>query len=164
MDRPTPVLIDLRGPRVARSICDLMIAAYSVEAQLLDVTDFPPLRRALAGILAPHSTFAGIYCDGRLVAAIEIEAVSNAGSVIAALVVAPDRFGKGLGETLVRRAIDLFGCPHIDVTTAVANVPARALYAKVGFREVSHWTTGEGLSMVALRREHPAAAATDGLC
>lgn len=150
-----PVLLNHRCSRVAAELCQLMAAAYEAEAQLIGATDFPPLQAALSGQLASNSTFVGIRCCNALVAAAEIEACSDGGSVIAAVVVAPDRFRQGLGETLLRYIVRNFSSRSIKISTACANAPARALYAKLGFEQISYWKTRDGISLVTLEHRPP---------
>ena len=73
--------------------------------------------------------------------------------VIARLVVAPERMGRGIGRALARHAIALAGDRGLRVGTAAANRPALALYDSLGFRRVAQRTVGDGLAYVELLRD-----------
>lgn len=58
---------------------------------------------------------------------------------IARVVVRPSRQGQGLSETLVSLALDVLrrsGCPAVHLAVAGGNLPARRLYARLGFAVV----------------------------
>lgn len=159
MTKITIALLDHRAPGVAASIHAVMIAAYRVEAELLDCADFVPLRRTRAKIAGALSRFHGARIgddrnDGVLAGTIEIEPASGLTPTnIASLVVLPSHFRRGIGRALVRHAIGLHGDAPITVSTGVANAPALALYEGLGFTAARRWTTPDGIAMVTLVRE-----------
>lgn len=141
--------LDHTRPDAAAEIHRVMMAAYEVEAGLLGVADFFPLRRTVAQILSAESLFFGAFSDGRLAAAAEIEAEADPVN-IASLVVAPDHFRKGLATTLLRSILSLYQDRNLTVSTGVLNRPALLLYEKLGFRERRRWSTHDGIPMVTL--------------
>ena len=66
--------------------------------------------------------------------------LARLGPGIAALYLAPQARGKGLGKALVDEAK---GCGHLEAWTFQANLGARAFYRREGFGEVA-WTDGAG--------------------
>jgi GNAT superfamily N-acetyltransferase len=134
---------------VAAEIHHVMMAAYQVEAGLLGVADFFPLRRTVAQILSAESLFFGAFSDGRLAAVAEIEAEATPVN-IASLVVAPDHFRKGLATVLLYFILNLYRDQDLTVSTGVLNRPALLLYEKLGFREHRRWSTDDGIPMVTL--------------
>ena len=141
---------------VAGAIHAVMLAAYRVEAELLGVKDFAPLRRAPAQIRGSASQFLGICVAGTLAAVAELE-TSLPGCVhIVALVVRPNLFRTGLATAVLKHIFGTHAGQAVTVATAAGNRPALSLYAAHGFREQRRWTTGDGVAMATLRCEHVA--------
>ncbi|OAN14513.1 GNAT family N-acetyltransferase [Exiguobacterium undae] len=110
--------------------------AYQVEADLIGVSDSPPLQQTPAQLV--HEQPSGyVYClDEQLVGALTIEQ-----ETITRLVVAPDYFRQGIAKHLL----------HF-VSTAAANLPAIALYQQFGFRQVDQ-VSRDTIVLVTLKRE-----------
>ena len=73
--------------------------------------------------------------------------------MIARLFVAPGALRRGVGTALVRRALDEAGGRRVRVGTAAANVPALALYRRLGFRRHREREPATGLAYVELVRD-----------
>ena len=142
----------MRDPVVAKRLYDLMQAAYTVEAQLLQDDDFPPLRRTLQKLSSAQSRFFGISEEGMLQAAIEL-VVMHAEVYIDALVVAPAQFRKGLGTALLQHVLALYPGKTFIVQTGKANFPAVNLYHKAGFVTEAAITTPAGLELLSLVKQ-----------
>lgn len=140
-------------PAVAEELRALMAAAYAVEAALLGVADFAPLRRTAAHVAATDAEFVGIREEGVLVAAAELETLAPHHTHIGALVVRPDRFRRGLATALLGAVIATRPAHAITVSTGAANAPAVRLYERHGFALERTWTTPDGIPMVTLRRD-----------
>lgn len=136
---------------VAVEVHRVMQAAYRVEADLLGVQEFVPLHRTVADLLRADSTFLGAFLDGRLAGVAEIERPPQAPVNVAALVVMPEHFRRGLGTALMRRVLEEHGRGPITVSTGVRNLPALRLYAGLGFEEQRRWSV-DGIPMVTLLR------------
>jgi ribosomal protein S18 acetylase RimI-like enzyme len=143
--------LDHTDPAQAAAICELLVAAYTVEAQLIGVTDFAPLRRTADDIAAAASTFVGGSADGRLVAVAELEELGTEAVHIASFAVHPAVFRRGIGHGLLRHVLEAVGPGRVTVSTAAANRPAIALYEKGGFAISRRWEI-EGIDMVTLAR------------
>lgn len=139
-------------PAVAEELRALMAVAYAVEARLLGVADFAPLRRTAAHVAATDAEFVGIREDGVLVAAAELERPEPAHTHIGALVVRPDRFRRGLASALLAALVRDRFADALTVSTGAANTPAVRLYERHGFAIERHWATPDGIPMVTLRR------------
>jgi aminoglycoside 6-adenylyltransferase len=146
------VPLDPTEPTVAEAIRCVMAAAYEVEATLLGVVDFPPLRRTAAQVAASEASFLGVWEGDTLVAAAEVERRASGQVHLDALVVLPTHFRRGLASALLRRVLE--GCPgdELTVSTGRRNLPALRLYLAHGFAAYRHWTTADGVPMVTLRR------------
>lgn len=145
-------VLQVREPVVAKRLHELMQAAYKVEARLLHVEDFPPLRRTVQKLSTSQSRFLGITDNNRLHAAIEL-VVLHTDVYIDALVVAPSQFRKGLGTALLQHVVNLYPGKTFIVQTGSANIPAINLYRKSGFRTDCETTTPAGLQLVSLVKE-----------
>jgi len=89
-------------------------------------------------------------------------AVSGAGAVLElrSVAVDPSFQRRGLGRTIVRRAVELArlrGAARLELATAPGNEAARALYAGEGFAAVRLSTDhyGDGTDRLILAIEHP---------
>ena len=152
MNGPDVIRLDHTAPPVAAAIHALMMAAYRVEAGILGVEDFPPLRRTPAQIAGATGRFVGITVAGTLAAVAELEAGEPAGVRISSLVVDPRYFRRGLARALLRDIDRTHPFDAITVSTAAANRPALLLYAAAGFDNHHRWTRNDGIPMVTLHR------------
>lgn len=139
--------LNSRDRETADAILRVLLAGYAIEAESIGATTFPPLEETVDGILARTTEFHGVRVDGALSAVIELErGEPSETTLIAALVVHPDRFRRGLGRALVEFAIEEAAGP-IRVSTASRNRPAIALYRSLGFRAVGDRRTLQGIEV-----------------
>ena len=137
---------------VAADVHRVMREAYRVEAEILGVADFVPLRRTVEEIRSARSTFLGIYLERRLVAVAELERSLEGPVHVASLVVLPAHFRRGLATALLHRVIAAHGTGPLTVSTGLRNTPALRLYEGLGFRESRRFRTEDGIPMVTLLR------------
>ena len=130
------------------------IDAYTQEAALLGVRDFPPLRRASSDLLEHGESAFLATLDSQLAGAVVLHQLPEAPCVqIHALVVAPNLQRRGVARALVEAVIHRYPGLALEVTTGVANTPALALYRQIGFRETGRSVVGpESLEIVTLQR------------
>jgi GNAT superfamily N-acetyltransferase len=152
VNRVEVVPLDPTHAKVAEAIRGVMAAAYEVEATLLGVVDFPPLRRTAAQVAASDASFFGVWDGETLVAVAEVERHASGQVHLGSLVVLPTHFRRGLASALLRSVLGTFASDGLTVSTGLRNVPALRLYAAHGFADVRHWTTADGIPMVTLRR------------
>ena len=129
------------------AILNLLKRAYTVEAELLGVAEFPPLKRTLADLRATDARFYGVRHASALAGVLELETSPEV--EIASLGVDPNHFRTGIGRHLVRHAMAVAGTP-IAVHTGADNAPALGLYESLGFSIVHEYHTIEGIRMVKL--------------
>lgn len=139
--------------QVATKVYTILQRAYHIEADLLDIVDFPPLRRSVAQIMAVEADFYGYWQNERLTAVTEIEQIETHHIHIASLVVDPDFFRQGFGGKLLVEILDLIEWEQVTVDTAVANTPAINLYKKLDFTPLNQWQTPDNIPMITLYRE-----------
>lgn len=154
----TPAL-RLEGPLERERLRDLaavlhalMLDAYRVEAGVLGVADFFPLRRTLASLLESPTRFHAAWRGEQLVGAAEVDTDTAETPNLDALVVHPDHFRRGIGRALVAHVLQAHRATAFTVSTGERNTPAIALYESAGFAVVLHWRTDDGIAMVTLRK------------
>jgi len=134
---------------VAKTIKEVFQLSYAVEAELLGAKDFPPLKRSLEGYTNSTNQFFGFYIQDEIAGITEIK--KDPSQIhIQSLVVHPDFFRRGVGQGLMNFVLSHFESSRFMVETGVDNLPAIALYEKVGFREVKRWDTSYGIRKIRL--------------
>ncbi len=134
---------------IAHQIYTIFQNSYKVEAQLIDVLDFPPLLRSVKDIVNARTDFYGFEDNDSLAAIIEI-VVKDKHLDIHSLTVDPKYFRKGIADKLMSYILDAFEVTQAIVETAVANTPAINLYKKHGFVEFKRWTPSHGIEKLAM--------------
>ena len=142
--------LDHTDPAIATDIHSVMMMAYGVEAKLLGISDFPPLRRARNDISRAESSFIGSFLCNELAGVLEYEMHQEARIGIAAVVVLPNFFRLGLGTALVRHIIQTLKGARIEVCTAAANAPALSLYRQQKFDIAGSWIGDDRIAVVKL--------------
>jgi ribosomal protein S18 acetylase RimI-like enzyme len=130
-------------------ISEVLLDSYAVEAELIGVDDFAPLRRRCGDIREAGSTFYGCVGEGRLVGVAEVERDGGGAANIAGFAVHPSVFRRGVGSRLLQHVLEAVDATSFTVSTASANAPAIALYEKHGFRIRDRWAI-DGIAMVTL--------------
>ncbi|GAB4209536.1 MAG: GNAT family N-acetyltransferase [Roseiflexaceae bacterium] len=140
--------IDQREPLVAQAIYLLQQAAYTVERDLIEYPNFPPLRVTASDIQHEPGVFLGIWEGGRLAGTLSFTCDARLLD-IGRLVVHPEAFRRGFASTLLRAA-ECYdpACDRITVSTAEKNTPAVALYQKHGYRQSQRTVLPDGLVLV----------------
>ena len=146
-------LLDHHSERVAIQIYHVFQRSYKVEAEVVGVNDFPPLRRTASLIRSSSSQFLGLWVGDDLAAVIEFTEGEDELS-IDSLVVCPQYFRRGLASQLLRSLLVRFPHQIACVETAAANSPAIKLYQKFGFSESRRWKTADGIDKVGLTCVH----------
>jgi len=134
---------------VATQIHTVFQNSYKVEAQLINILDFPPLLRSVKNIANSQTDFYGFRDSNNLAAIIEIE-INEKQLDIHSLTVDPKYFRKGIADKLISYVFKAFKITIAKVETAVVNIPAINLYEKNGFREYKRWTPSHGIEKLAM--------------
>jgi len=137
---------------IAEEIQALHDAAYAVEAQLLGLDEFPPLKRTLRSYAESTSVFYGYLHDGHCVGSVEVETRNLTVLEVSSLVVNPELSRRGIATKLMMYVLSKAGIRRVTVSTATANYPAIGLYEGLGFRTVDQWTTDDGIDIVQLAK------------
>lgn len=134
---------------VANKIHTIFQNSYKVEAELIDVVDFPPLLRTVTDIIRSRTDFYGFSDNNCLAAIIEIE-INEKNLDIHSLAVDPNFFRLGIAGKLIKHALTSFDVNAATVETAVLNEPAINVYKKHGFIEFKRWTPSHGIEKLAM--------------
>ena len=92
-------------------------------------------RETVEQLVREASRVVGLYFDARLVGFARTVSDGVSFAYLADVFVAPELRGRGLGEELVREAVD--GSPFPGVRWLLHTRDAHALYARIGFGEPS---------------------------
>lgn len=141
--------LDNTNDRIAKAIFIIFQRAYTIEAQLIDVLNFPPLSRTVNDIKNSETLFYGYHENECLAAVIEVD-VKNDCLDICSLTVDPNYFKKGIAHKLLESVLAITPVSQAIVETAVANTPAINLYKKHGFVEYKRWTPSHGIEKIAM--------------
>ena len=145
------IKIDHTKIEIAYEIRNIFQSSYSVEAKLLRVVDFPPLKRTIPEFIDSYSIFYAYYFNEKVVGVIEIK--SNKYSThIQSLVVHPEYFRKGIGRQLVHFILDKYNSNLFTVETGRDNLPAIKLYKQLGFSKQDEWDTEHGVVKISLKK------------
>ncbi len=136
---------------VSKKIQAIFKSSYQVEAELLNMTDFPPLKRPLESYLKSSNDFYGYIENNELAGIIEVERTDKHID-INSLVVKPKFFRRGIGRKLIEFTFNRFNSKLFIVETGVKNIPATELYKKLGFKEIKQWNTDFGIRKILFER------------
>ncbi len=146
-------ILNHREPAVARAVRHVLFEAYTIEAALLGVEDFPPLKRTLSSVFNCVNDFVGVYRTEQLAGVIETQPQPDPAAPlsISSLGVDPAFARQGIGTTLIAHVFSR-GHPRVLVSTGALNHPAIAMYEKLGFMLVDQNTNRHGIPVVHFER------------
>lgn len=154
---------------VAQQIHAVLALAYAQEAQLLGLSNFPPLQRTVADLQLDGDVYLGARLGSNLGSNLGGNSGSHAGDplvgavafgpdpeggqlLVSVLVVAPAAQRQGVARALMKQLLSLAGPWPVAVATAQANRPAVLLYESLGFVAYRQGSVGpDALPIVKLR-------------
>lgn len=120
---------------LARELLATQHAAYAVEAGLIQDDRIPPLHEDIHDLCSASLRWLGAFVGDRLVGAVAwVEGLDE--YQIDRLIVIPKAHRGGGGAALVREVLIRAGSTCAVVSTGRDNIPARALYERLGFSRV----------------------------
>lgn len=148
-------LIDLDDGKEMLELLALQTAAYIKEAEMIGLTDIPPLLESPATVRNSNEAYYGLYAAGKLEGAIALKeeqslwASAGAGDClhICRLMVQPNRLRQGIASRLVGHAVDLARRSGLSasVLAVSTNQAAVSLYIRYGFRTIRQHPAANGL-------------------
>lgn len=146
-------ILRLHDPEELERVVRLFGRSYQVEADLLGLDDFPPLRRSQEDFASCGHEFVGVFLGDQLAAAVELSWETPSCLSLDSLVVDPDFFRRGLARSLIQEVIETKVWTKVVVETAVGNRPAINLYLSLGFRETRRFWVTDTIEKVAFERD-----------
>ena len=147
------VVVDHRDHRMASAIVAVQRASYAVEARLIGFDGIPAMHESAADVMTLDLTILAVIEHGQPVA---ILGYSRDGDrvEIDRLAVHPDHFRRGLARRLIQSLHEREAVvARVEVSTGCANEPAKALYRRMGYREVDNVALPEGVVITRFVRE-----------
>jgi ribosomal protein S18 acetylase RimI-like enzyme len=127
--------LDITQRSVAKKVLDVQIPSYQVEAEIIGFNGIPQLNDSVESLMTSSEIFYGYFVDTSLAGAIAFVLEDNVLD-IHRLIVHPNYFRKGIGESLVQYILNLdTSVKKYIVRTGSKNIPAKNLYKKFGFIE-----------------------------
>lgn len=139
--------LDPKKEGISKKIRTIFQQSYKIEAELLNATDFPPLKRDLENYKNSTTDFFGYLKDDKLAGVIEINHNSKY-THIQSLVVNPLNFRQGVASLLMKFTLSNYNSTLFIVETGVKNKPASNLYRRFGFVETNQWDTNHGVRKI----------------
>jgi ribosomal protein S18 acetylase RimI-like enzyme len=150
-------LADIRETQVAAQIHALQRAAYSVEAQRIGCSDFPPLRETLDALQRSTDCFLVFAENGSIIGCLSYE-WARACATITRLVVSPRHFRRGVASTLLRTLESRLPVGSVVcAVTAELNEAAIRAYERQGYTTASREISSEGIALRQLYKQLGAA-------
>ena len=143
--------INHKSIKVSKKIYRLFQVSYIVEAELLNIDNFPPLKRTVDDLLISDTEFYAFWKNNEIAALVEIKN-DKVYTDIQSLVVHPKYFRQGLGIQLISFILDSLDSEQFTVETGLKNKPAIQLYKKIGFQEIEQWETRSGVKIVKFKK------------
>jgi len=145
------IKIDNKKIEISKEIHSIFQASYKIEAELLQATDFPPLKRTVSEFSNSNNSFYAYYIDKDMSGVIEVENNSES-THIQSLVVYPKYFRQGIAKQLVQFVLDSYTSKLFTVETGLANQPAIKLYTGFDFQETKQWDTSHGVRKIRFEK------------
>ena len=143
--------IDNKKIEISKEIYSIFQASYKIEAELLQATDFPPLKRAVSEFSNSNNSFYAYYIDKDMSGVIEVENNSES-THIQSLVVYPKYFRQGIAKQLIQFVLDSYTSKLFTVETGLANQPAVKLYTSFDFEKIKQFNTNHGVRKIRLKK------------
>jgi ribosomal protein S18 acetylase RimI-like enzyme len=137
---------------IAAQIHAVAQAAYTLEAERIGCTNFPPLRESLNELRQSPDNFLVFQQSGRIVGALSFNRGTDSVD-ITRLVVSPTHLRQGIATALLAE-LERRLAPHerLTISTAQANTPAVFLYQRLGYTTASVSNSTEGIPLFHLTK------------
>jgi len=137
--------LQIEDVRDAGCVLAMQIPSYMVEAELIGFFEIPPLKDSLATLMQCGETFYGYFIDEQLAGAISYKMECQVLDIYR-MMVHPSYFRRGIARSLIGYIEHVEdGIEKMLVSTGTKNIPAKQLYASLGFVEVGEREVAEGV-------------------
>ncbi|MDF2927395.1 MAG: family acetyltransferase [Paenibacillaceae bacterium] len=151
-------LIDLYEGNGMLELLALQMAAYVKEAEMIGLTDIPPLLESPASVRSRGEAHYGLYEDNQLAGAVSLKLehgglgrLEMAPALrICRLMVHPAHLRRGVASRLIRYAIaagQAEEAKYLTVSAVSVNEAALALYSRFGFITLAQHAAVHGLTL-----------------
>ena len=140
--------------RLAASLLRVQVAAYRVEATLIDDDRIPTLHETVDVLRSLPLNWTGAFDGPSLLGAIAYSILDDLVD-IDRLFVAPSISRHGIGRRLVREVLARADKNTVTVSTGRENTPARTFYQGLGFHSVGDQEVLPGLFITRYRLPAP---------
>jgi ribosomal protein S18 acetylase RimI-like enzyme len=147
-------ILSHKDPSVTKTILEIQIPSYQVEAELISFDGIPGLFDTVESLSKVNETFYGYFIDNKLCGAISFKAEGGLLD-IHRLIVHPHHFRKGIAKSLLHFVLSEI--PDINnwiVRTGAKNLPAVNLYLKTGFIIEEIFEAAPGLELIQFKRKN----------
>jgi ribosomal protein S18 acetylase RimI-like enzyme len=145
--------IDIKNDAFVAQILTLQTLAYSHEAEIIGYTNIPPLFDTKQTIRESDEHFSGLFFGNEIIAFVST-ILSDRVLEICRLVVHPQHTRKNYATRLLLHVEGFYPrAERFVVSTAEKNCPALALYKKNGYKQIGKSETGDGLTLVTLKKK-----------
>ncbi|WP_239618431.1 GNAT family N-acetyltransferase [Cohnella mopanensis] len=147
-------VIEIKRREVAEEVWALQHPAYRIEAALIGVPDLPPLQDTIQSLQACGEIFIGFRNEeGELLGAVSYERERLGDLTICRLMVHPDYLRQGIATRMLEYLFsDQRNLCMWSVMAEIRNLPAIALYERLGFVRHETFKPIAGIEMVKLIR------------
>lgn len=144
--------VGLGDARLARELLAVQVAAYAIEAELIEYPQLPPLFESIDDLRSSGELFLAAFEGDTIVGATSVAVVADALD-ICRMVVSPSHMRRGIASRLLEAVESMRGeRSRLTVSTGEANIPAIRLYERYGFEIVRRRTLPDGLKLVGLEK------------
>ncbi|MCC5910093.1 MAG: GNAT family N-acetyltransferase [Clostridiaceae bacterium] len=130
--------LNLKDDVISKSVLELQIASYKIEAEIIGFQEIPPLKDTIKSLKQCEEIFYGYHINDVLTGIISFEVIKNVLD-IHRVAVHPNFFRMGIAEKLINYIEKLESNIYkITVCSGRANLPAVNLYLKNGYRKTKN--------------------------
>jgi phosphoglycolate phosphatase len=144
--------INIENESIVKEVLHLQFLSYSIEAELIEFDELPPLKDTLDSLQQSGETFFGYYEKDELWGVISYK-IDDRVVDIHRLMVHPNQFRKRVAEKLLA-FLEMQGKDKdsMIVSTGSKNIPALNFYKKFGFETIDEKELTEGLCITSLSK------------
>jgi ribosomal protein S18 acetylase RimI-like enzyme len=153
--------IDIADKETAERVLAVQLPAYRIEAELIGFDGIPALKDTAESLAACGESFFGYWAGDELAGAVSFKETHDPKGRLAVdihrLIVHPDFFRRGIGSALISHLFGVYDRQGASYTvhTGALNIPARKLYARLGFTETGGLEVAPGVAITGFMRKLP---------